>query len=324
MKQTDFEVKYKKSWEDFETVLEKLEKRKGITHQDHEAFLKQYYSICHQLSIVRERNYGQYHLEFLNNLALRGHKILYQRKSNSLSAIISFLSGGFPALIKENAKWVFASLFCFLFSSVGMWVLTRFSPELVYNVFEPAQVNAFEYMYSSSAVHIGSERTAENDFQMFGYYIYNNISVSFRAYASGILWGVGSIITLIFNGVIFGTLAAHLDNIGFSETFYSFVIGHGSFEITAIIFSGGAGLKLGFSLIAPGALSRVAALRKNAKSTIPIIYGVIGMLVIAAVIEAFWSSSAATSTETKLYVGACLWGFVLFYFIVGGRQNGSQ
>ena len=68
---------------------------------------------------------------------------------------------------------------------------------------------------------------------MFGYYIKNNIGISFRTFAGGMLFGLGSVFFLVYNGLAIGATAGHLTQAGFASTFYPFVAGHGSFELTA-------------------------------------------------------------------------------------------
>ena len=87
------------------------------------------------------------------------------------------------------------------------------------------------------------------------------MGVAFRTFAWGLFCGVGSLFLVLFNGIVLGLLAAHLTLAGFAGTFFPFVIGHGSFELTAIVLAGVAGVKLGGSLLAPGLRSRAAALR---------------------------------------------------------------
>ena len=156
---------------------------------------------------------------------------------------------------------------------------------------------------------------------MFGFYIQNNISVSFRTFASGLVFGIGSAFFLIFNGALIGAVAAHLTSVGFYVTFSTFVIGHGSFELTAIVLSGAAGLKLGHALLAPGQFTRTQALKNAAAIAIRMIYGVIIMLLIAAFIEAFWSSNNSFPAVTKYAVGGCLWFLVICYFLFSGRSK---
>ncbi|MGH8552673.1 MAG: stage II sporulation protein M, partial [Methylococcales bacterium] len=95
---------------------------------------------------------------------------------------------------------------------------------------------------------------------------------------------------------------------------------HGSFELTAIVISGMAGLNLGAALLRPGQLSRMASLKKASNSSMKMVYGVILMLVIAAFIEAFWSSKRAIDPIAKFQVGAALWAFVAVYFLFAGRR----
>ena len=178
-------------------------------------------------------------------------------------------------------------------------------------------------MYDPEAEHIGRNRDSGDDFYMFGFYIYNNISVGFRTFAGGMLFGLGTIFFLVYNGLAIGAVAGHLIEIGYSTPFLSFVIGHGSFELTAIIIAGMAGLNLGRVLISPGQLSRIEALKRASKISMKMIYGVILMLVIAAFLEAFWSSKGAISPDTKYTVGAVLWSFIAVYFLFAGRRRAT-
>ncbi len=125
---------------------------------------------------------------------------------------------------------------------------------------------------------------------MFGFYIMNNIGIAFQTFASGVLLGLGSLFFLLFNGLMIGSVAGHLTQIGYVQTFWPFVIGHGAFELTAITFAGAAGLKLGWALLAPGRLTRGEALRLAARRSVQLIAGVIVLLLLAAFTEACWSS----------------------------------
>ena len=87
---------------------------------------------------------------------------------------------------------------------------------------------------------------------MFGHYIRNNIGVSFQCFAGGLFAGIGSLFFLAYNGAFGGALAGYLTARGLSSTFYSFVATHSSFELTAIVISGAAGLRIGQALLSPG------------------------------------------------------------------------
>ena len=116
----------------------------------------------------------------------------------------------------------------------------------------PAQVVQFEQMYDPASEHQLRERGADSDVLMFGFYIRNNIGVGFRTFAGGIFVGLGTLFFLIYNGLLFGAVSGHISNIGYEETFRSFVAGHGPFELTAIVLAGASGFMIGMAVLAPG------------------------------------------------------------------------
>jgi len=54
-----------------------------------------------------------------------------------------------------------------------------------------------------------------------------------------------------------------------------------------------------------------------------VIYGVIGLLVVAAAVEAFWSSARWVTPETKYGVGAACWALVIAYLGWQGRPRAN-
>ncbi len=155
---------------------------------------------------------------------------------------------------------------------------------------------------------------------MFGFYIRNNVGIAFQCFASGLAAGLGSIFFLVYNGAMFGAVAGYLTERGLGDTFYSFVVTHGAFELTAIVLSGAAGLKLGHSLLAPGRRTRRQSLVHAARECVVIVYGVTAMLVVAAAVEAFWSSAAWVPNAVKYGVAAVCWLGVFAYLALQGRH----
>jgi len=191
-------------------------------------------------------------------------------------------------------------------------------PELAHSVFDIEQLAQMEHMYDpANDDRIG--RDSGTDLMMFGHYIMNNISIGFRSFASGLLVGIGSVLVLVSNGVMIGTVAGHLTGIGYGGPFWRFVVGHSAPELLAIVISGGAGMRLGFALIAPGQLGRVAALLAAGRIGARLILGVFVMLLAAAFIEAFWSSIAALPDVVKYGSGGAIWLTVLVWLGFGGR-----
>ncbi|KAA8696523.1 Integral membrane protein [Pseudomonas caricapapayae] len=321
MKQSLFETRHQDEWQRFGQRLDALENGKADAHGC-ETFPGDYRRICHHLALAQERGYSSHLIDPLHQLAMRGHQQLYRHRSAPLARLLSFILGGFPRLVRAEWRFVLVASVLFFGSLIGMGLLVYAFPQLVYSIVRPEQLADMQSMYDPSASRIGQpvERTSDADWMMFGYYIMNNIGIAFQTYASGLLFGLGSVFFLLFNGLMTGAIAGHLTDIGFGHTFWTFVIGHGAFELTAIALAGAAGLKLGWALLAPGRLMRSAALRNAARTSVQLVGGVILFLLIAAFIEAYWSSMTWPGPLLKYLTGAALWALVAAYLTLAGRK----
>lgn len=317
MKQNSYESAHQARWQRVETALAELPKQRPPEFVA--ALPVEYRQLCYDFSIAKTRNYSPNLISRLNAMVTQMHHLLYRQRPRYRNQWIKFIVHDFPDTLKANSAFVGLAIALFFVPLLLMGLACYFNEEMIYTLMSWEQVAEFESAYDPSQPAIGDDRESDSDLMMFGYYIYNNIGIGFRTFASGILYCLGSIFFLVFNGLSIGGVAGHLTQLGYTETFYSFVAGHGSFELTAIAFSGAAGMKLGWALILPGPMSRLDALRLAARDAVIIMYGVGVMLFIAAFIEAFWSSSELISPVIKYAVGAALWFFVFQYCTSGQR-----
>lgn len=320
MKQALFERQHHVEWQALSAQLEALERGKPGPGQA-ETFPAAYRRLCQQLALAESRGYSSQLIEQLHLLALRGHQQFYRHRSPLLGRLLGFVIGGFASSVRAQWRYVLAASLLFYGSLIGMGVLVYAFPDLVYSLLTPDQVTQMEQMYDPEARRLGrfAERGASDDWLMFGYYVMNNIGIAFQTFASGLLFGLSTLFFLLFNGLTIGAVAGHLTGIGYHQPFWSFVIGHGAFELTAITFAGAAGLQLGAALLAPGCRTRAQALRLAAKHGIQLVCGATAFLLIAAFVEAYWSSMTLTTPTIKYIVGAALWLLVGAYFMFAGR-----
>ena len=316
MKQHSFEQQHQSTWQRIEDSLEKP------AQEDNSKVLAEHYLLmCQHLAIAKERLYDAALVERLNNLVLALYRELYRYRSETRLNFYAFFKRDFPLAIYRHRYYVLLAFLVFVLPGLVAGAWTYFDAEAVYSILDAAEVRQVERMYDPEARKLGREREADTDIFMFGFYIKNNISVAFRCFAGGMVVGIGTLLVLFFNGMFIGSIAGHLTRLDYVDTFYPFVVGHGSFELTAIVFSGAAGLRLGFAIINPGQFSRLDSLRLAGRDVVPMLYGIVLMLIIAAFLEAFWSSSSTLPVEVKYAVGAILWFLVLVYSFSGRRHE---
>ncbi|HEC15103.1 MAG TPA: stage II sporulation protein M [Sedimenticola sp.] len=286
-------------------------------------FPRIYRRVCQHLALSRSRLYSNRLIERLNDLVLRAHQRLYGSTATRKGRVGAFFAAGFPAAVRREARLVGLAALFFYLPLLGMMGALQINPDLVYTVTDADNLSRMEAMYEPGQYRLGRERDADSDVMAFAFYIYNNTGIGFRAFASGLLLGLGTLFTLLFNGLFIGAIAGHLTRIGYGEPFWSFVSGHSALELTAIVLSGAAGFRLGLAILAPGRRTRLEALKRAGDRAIPVISGAAVMFFLAAFVEAFWSSMAFIAPEIKYAVGIVMWIAVPGYFLLLGRRDGA-
>lgn len=319
MRQHQFEEAHAKEWQEFEKYLDDPKK----SPFDAAEMPVRYRRICQSLALAADRQYSPELVDRLNHLALRGHHALYRNRRRQSQRVFEFLLAGFPALVRAEWRLALAASLLFFGPLLGLIAVLQSFPEFVHYLLAPEQIANFHQMYDPANKRLGS-READSSLMMFGFYIWNNIRIGFQTFAGGLLAGVGSIWFLGANGVILGAVAGYLTQIGYTQTFWSFVAGHSSLELVAIVISGAAGLRLGMAVIAPGNMSRRAALVAAARPAVRLMYGAAMLFLAAAFVEAFWSPVTEFGFETKIIVGIAGWVLLLGYFLLAGRAHATR
>jgi uncharacterized membrane protein SpoIIM required for sporulation len=316
------------AWRRFEELL----KRPAVGGQRISAdeiaeFSRLFRELSNDLAVIQSRDWGQGLVAYLNDLVTRGHNALYRSNPGGWRTFVRFLIRGFPQLFRANAAY-FAVAALLFFAPLGItWVVVQNDSTVALRIVPAEQLEMFDQMYSadreSGEAEKDEESTAgfeEERAAMAGFYVQHNVGIALQCFSRGILLGLGTIYTLLFNGIVIGSVAGYVLSLGHHEKFLSFVVSHGSFELTAIAIAGGAGLMIGDAALHPGNRTRLEALRVRGLEAVQVAGGAAVMLVVAAIIEAFWSP-APLPASLKFAVGGLLWCLVALYLgLSGGRR----
>jgi uncharacterized membrane protein SpoIIM required for sporulation len=134
------------------------------------------------------------------------------------------------------------------------------------------------------------------------------------------LLGLGSLYELLSNGLILGTVFGHMAVSPHAKNFFEFVTAHGPFELTAVVFSGAAGLRLGWGLIETKGQTRLASLKREAVRALPVVGAAVVLFVLAAFLEGFVSASRLPYAAKAGFAGASAL-LLLVYLLAGGRSE---
>ena len=272
-----------------------------------------YRQVAADLSAVRSDRASGTLEEYLNQLLSRAHNRIYSGRRSGLRSVFDFMAYQYPRVFRRLFSYVMASFLIFLAGAALGTLLTLSRPEFERLFLGPTMVQSIEHheMWTHSLLSMKPQASSA--------ILTNNISVCFATFAGGIVAAVGTIQLLFTNGLLMGVISTACARAHMALDLLSFVSAHGALEMPSIFIAGGAGLRLGAGLLFPGFLRRRDSLVLGAREAVRLLAGVVPLLFVAGILEAFLSPSGAP-WAVKFGVGAVLLIGVGFWLAEGGRD----
>ena len=301
---TEFITKKQQIWNELEALLNRPRDANATQLLGY-----LYRRVTSDLAVAR-RDFPQDRcVPYLNELASRAHATVYQTSPFKRGNLRQFLHFGFPTLFRENLSFIGASFLMFALAFAAAYWIGLTTPEFAEKLIPEDTVSHIKELEDGT----WNDTSAENRNLFASFVMTNNIRVAFYAFAWGIMFMVGTAYILVINGIVIGAVAGLCDVNGVGLALWSFVSPHGYIELTTIFIAGGAGLKLGYSLIAPSLFTRKRALTDAAGVAIRLLAGCVVLLIVAGTIEGFVSPSGL-APNVKIGFGAVT-GILLFTYL---------
>lgn len=275
-----------------------------------------YRSTAADLMQVRRDRLGPDLEQYLHGLSGQAHNLIYAR--SRIGQVFDFWTvlADFPGALRRNWRLFLLANLVFYGPFIGSFIIIQFDQQWAELILGPGQMQSMESMYAEAP----NGRDFGTDAAMTAYYIFNNVGIAFRCFATGIFFGGGSLYFMFYNGLMMGTVFGHLFEVGLGMNLLTFVSSHSSWELTAIVISGAAGLQLGYALVRTNGRTRLGNLQSKRLELLRQISGAAVFLGAAALIEA-WISPSALPQELKFFIGGAGWILVMSILIFGGRNR---
>ncbi len=219
----------------------------------------------------------------------------------------------FPAAAYRARWWWLATALAFLVVSVafGAWVAAN--PEVRTTVAAPEQIRQL-------VRHDFANYYSEHPAASFATQVWiNNAWVSAVALTGGILLGVPTVGMLLLNAVNVGVSGGLMVAYGRADIFFGLILPHGLLELTGVFLAGAVGLRLGWTVIDPGPRRRRDALAAEGRAAMSIALGLVAVLLVSGVIEAFVTPSGLP-TVARIAIGIAAEVAFVAYIILLGRR----
>lgn len=299
------------NWKRLDGLLQQAEKQgiRSLSATEIKDLASLYRSVSADLARARTNKVGNILTQDLQKLTARGYNQIYQgSQRQEWQQVKEFYLWGLPQVIRDS--WVYIAIatgIFFLAAMIAWWYGWR-DPTFIAITVPDSIIKIVEEdgeLWMGSMV--GTEPLASSNITI------NNLSVSFGAIAGGITAGIYTMFIMAFNGISIGAIATLVGKNNLAYPFWAFVFPHGSLELPAIFFAGGAGLLIGKGMIFPGRYKRIDALKNNSIQAAQLLMGIIPLLVIAGTIEGFFSPSPIVPSPIKYLVGTIIFCLLVLY-----------
>jgi len=321
MKVVDLLERRRRNWQELERFCDQLQggaRAPKLPPASMSRFGALYRAACADLALAHAYQLPQNTVQYLHRLVGRAHNQLYRSRRWEFKKWADMLLIDVPRQVfNDRCIQLMFVLWWGLFIVAAWLAYSKTAwPEFAEQVLGAEQLSQLEEMYKNPSD--GSQRGGDENSLMMGFYVRNNAGIGLRCFAWGLLVVPGLLLSM-YNAVALGASFGYMGrpDVPAGQNFFHFVTAHGPFELTAIVISAGAGLRLGLSWMMPGNLSRYANLQKTGKEMMPVIMAAVVMFVMAAIIEGFLSPSAAPYW-IKALVAIVSSGLLAFYFIILG------
>jgi uncharacterized membrane protein SpoIIM required for sporulation len=317
MKVAELLERRRQQWRDLEAMCQSLERGRfrAMGGEGVSRFASLYRSACADLALADAYKLPPETVQYLHQLVGRAHNQLYRSQTFRWRAWGHEMFRALPhRMLRDRALWLAFAVFWGVF---GLSFLLGYSSRaFVEEVVGEAAMAQMQEMYSGPIFG----RAPGSSAVMTGFYVFNNASIGLQCFAGGLVLGIGGLYVTVSNAVFLGAVFGFMLTTPERQNFVQFVTAHGPFELTAIVFAAAAGMRLGFSLISTGGLSRSASLRRAAVQAMPAVGASVVLFCLAALIEGFVSpSSAPYVVKVAVAIGstAALLLYVVGFGIVG-------
>ncbi|MEM0979235.1 MAG: stage II sporulation protein M [Cyanobacteria bacterium P01_H01_bin.58] len=310
------------SWRRLDDLLNRAESNglTALSTEDIKIMASLYRSVSADLARARTQQVGDSLIRDLQQLTSRSYSQIYQgSKRQDWHALLDFYRYGFPAVVQRSWLYIAIATLLFCLSGLVAWWYSWQDPAFMSLVLGPefvGHVQETEELWTVSI--LGREPEVSSSIMV------NNIGVALKAIFGGVGYfvptvpvvtppGVFTVFILVFNGLMIGSVATLVAQTNLAYELWAFVFPHGSLELPAIFFAGGAGLILARGILLPGKYRRIAALQIYGRQAAQLVYGIIPMLFIAGIIEGFFSPSPLIPSPIKYVVGTVLFGVLVTY-----------
>jgi uncharacterized membrane protein SpoIIM required for sporulation len=305
-----FVLAHRATWERLDMLVKRRNKLSG---DEVDELVELYQRVSTHLSMVRSSSTDSALVGRLSALVARARAAVTGAHAPLWSEFFRFWTVSFPVVAYRAWRWWLASavLVTLVAVLIGAWV--AHDPAVQATLGTTADIDQlvnhdFESYYS------------EHPAASFALRVWvNNAWVAAQCIAFAILLGLPIPYVLLQNAANLGATGGLMVHAGKADAFFGLLTPHGLLELTAVLLAGAVGMRLGWTVIAPGDRPRGQVLAEQGRAVVAVAIGLCAVLLVSGLIEALVTPSPLP-TVVRIAIGVLAEVAFLTYVVYFGRR----
>ncbi|MGA8331649.1 MAG: stage II sporulation protein M [Mycobacterium sp.] len=305
-----FVLAHRETWDRLEHLVKS---RRRLTGDEVDELVDLYQRVSTHLSMLRSGSADSALVGRLSSLIARARAAVTGAHAPVSGEFIRFWTVSFPVVAYRARWWWLATAVVFLAvtAAISIWVIG--SPEVQSTIGTPSEIDQL-------VNHDFASYYSEHAAAAFGLHVWvNNSWVAAKCIAFSILLGIPIPFVLWANAANLGVVSGLMLSAGKGDVLLGLLIPHSLLEMTAVFLAGAAGMRLGWSVIAPGDRPRGQVIAEQGRAVVSVAVGLTVVLLVSGAIEAFVTPSALP-TFLRIGIGFAAEAGFLGYVAFFGRR----
>lgn len=305
-----FALAHRPTWDRLDELVKR---RRRLSGAEVDELVDLYQRVSTHLSMVRSASNDPVLVGRLSGLVAQARSAVTGAHAPLWSEFIRFWTVSFPVVAYRARRWWLGSAIAFLAVTVLIALWVAGSPEVRAAVGTPAEIEQL-------VNHDFASYYSENPAGSFAFRVWvNNSWVAAQCIAFAVLLGIPIPYVLFQNAANVGLSAGLMFDAGKGDVFLGLITPHGLLELTAVFLAAAVGMRLGWTVVAPGNRPRSQVIAEQGRAVMAVAIGLVAVLLLAGLIEGVVTPSAL---PTFARVGIGILAEVTFLAYIGyyGRR----
>ena len=322
-----FRLEREDEWRRLEDIVKRMEGGglRRIADDDLLALPTLYRTAASSLAVARETSLDAATLAYLEALVQRAWFQVYGPRQGFTRWLRDFLLGGWSRAVREIWLDICIALFVMVAGAIVGWLLVAQNEEWYYRLIPGGLADtrvpgaSREELLATLATEESAAGLSTFAAQLFS----NNSAVCILAFALGFAFGIPSLMLLVHNTAMLGAILWLFAGQGLLVDLSAWLSVHGTTELFGILLSGAAGLHIGRAMAFPGTRPVLDAAADAGRRGAVVMVGVVIMMIVAAILEAF-PRQLVDGASSRFVIGGAMLTFWLAYFFLYRTRRAAE